>query len=190
MKTIAIINPAEEAENSFRPDLQADFNLLELNNVESLFSFLAHSRVDAVIIDDSIKWIKIFNLMHYIKIIEHSIPVIISTKSRTVQSVVKYMKCGASEVIFKPYDPALLLKILDALVSRGDLPEHRRECHSPVYSVAIRSTPVSGKVCKMNAKNVLHSIRVDLKGRVLNSDMSFDEAMKIFEDKAKYVCVG
>ncbi len=189
MKTALLISPDSESRNSLGAILQSKFAVVEFDNYDMDFSFLTHSTVDLIIIEDSIQWKQLRSLFYILKNLNLDIPVIVSTSQRSVQTVVKYMKLGVSEVIFKPYDAVLLLKIVESLLNQYSLPEkstsRKNNTLMPVHSYGDSQNLNPNYIYKMNVKKYLQSVTAELKGRVLNSEITFDEALILYEDKLK-----
>jgi DNA-binding NtrC family response regulator len=188
MKTALIfsINPKE-----WKPVedlLKEKFLMMTFDNIEKGLFYMARSCVDLIFIEDAIDGEHLQRLFGIINNSPQKIPVIISTSEKSIQTVVKYMKLGASEIIFQPYEASTVLKLVETLVAPSEKISGRKiQTYPPIYYHEHRQNLNPNYINKMSKKKYIQSVTAELKGRVLNSEITFDEALGIYEDRIKHI---
>lgn len=186
MKTALIISSDARSRKELKAILESHYLVLDFENPQIALVFITHYLVDVVIVEDSISLVQFRTLFNVTTQAQTRIPVIVSTSGKFVETVVKYMKMGVQEVIFQPYQAGEVLKTLRVVASQKGEPEKKagRRKHLD-YGRIQNLNPTY--IYKMNMKKYMQSIATELKGRVLNAEITYDEALGIYEDKIRRI---
>jgi len=155
--------------------------------MEKALSYLAHSHVDAVLVDEVVTWKQFHRLTHFLDCLRVHIPLVIVATNPPVETVVRYMKMGAGDVLFHPLSPDLLTRSVRSLHKRKSLREQTRIGVPFCYFENSRNLN-PWYVSRMNRNRRLQSLKTELKGKVLNREMTYEEAMGIYENRLRNVC--
>ena len=186
MKNILIFTEEREIDDPIIALLESRYHVIECNNIENAVSCLAWTSVHLAVVEDNVSWSSARKLFNSMQNLELKIPVIVSVSNRTVDNVIKYLKYGATELIFKPYDANYFLEITENLLLKSPSSEPTEQISRIPLHFRMNIMNMSPEyIRRMNAKKFLQIVSSELKDKVMNSEISFDEAMRIYENKVR-----
>ena len=186
MKTALIISSDARSRKELKVILESHYQVIEFEIPQIALVFITHSPVDLVIVEDSISVVQFRTLFHATNRMSPGIPVIVSTSRQSVETVVKYMKMGVREVIFQPYHANLVLKTLRGVLCAQADKEKKHAARKHLAGWGNQNLNPH-YIYKMNLKKYMQSVVTELKGRVLNAEITYDEALVIYEDKIRRI---
>jgi len=172
MHKILIVDDEKSVRYSFRKLLDTDnYDLYEAENHDSALKIFADTKPDLVIADIEMPGKSGLDLLHDIKALSPTTPVIIITAFGSGERVIKAMKYGAFDYFEKPFEIPKLKRLIDeALKSVSPAPSDKLKKIQTALSVAATNDPYNSDLIIGESSSMKDVFK--LIGRVAASDAS------------------
>ncbi len=164
-----------------------------VNTTEELILSLFNYDFDIVIGDDSLRADRIPAILQLIKNITPETHIMFLVDEHSLRTIIQCMKSGVKDVVIKPLNPAVLInrikKVLHQRVPETTSASSTTTTHNYELSYKKKMANINPLYAhKMNVMKDIQKITTDLKMQVLNAELTFDEAVEMFEKKMKQLC--
>jgi two-component system, NtrC family, response regulator AtoC len=118
---ILIVEDEKSIREALSFSLQDKYNLFIASNGKKALEIATSKSIDLALLDIRLPEINGMDVLKHIKEIDSSIPVIMITAVKTVESAVSAMKLGAYDYIIKPFDIHELMSLIEKALEKRSL---------------------------------------------------------------------